>query len=115
MKIGGADRADPEFELLDTGVFSEKKYFDVFVEYAKCGVEDILIQITVFNRGPEAAPLHLLPVVVVPQYLVMGQGSSAAHHPKSTGHPWFCLRRIGALGVWQAVVTVVWPTSTSFH
>ena len=55
------NRADPEFELLDTGVFSEKKYFDVFVEYAKCGVEDILIQITVFNRGPEAAPLHLLP------------------------------------------------------
>ena len=55
------NRENPEFELLDTGVFSENKYFDVFVEYAKCDVEDILIQITIFNRGPEAAPIHLLP------------------------------------------------------
>jgi hypothetical protein len=54
-------RATPEFELLDTGVFSENKYFDVFVEYAKCDVEDILVQITAVNRGPEAAPLYLLP------------------------------------------------------
>ena len=54
-------RGNREFELLDTGVFSENRYFDVFVEYAKCDVEDILIQITVLNRGPEAAPIHLLP------------------------------------------------------
>src|ERR1035438_15185 len=54
-------KEDPEFELLDTGVFSENKYFDVFVEYAKCGVEDILLQITAINRGPSSAPLHLLP------------------------------------------------------
>jgi len=54
-------RENPEFELLDTGVFSENRYFDVFVEYAKCDVEDILVQITAVNRGPEAAPLHLLP------------------------------------------------------
>ena len=54
-------RRDPEFELLDTGVFSENKFFDIFIEYAKCDVEDMLIQITVFNRGPEAAPIHLLP------------------------------------------------------
>src|SRR5213596_2873631 len=46
-------RQDPEFELLSTGVFDENRYFDVFVEYAKADVEDILIRITVANRGPE--------------------------------------------------------------
>jgi hypothetical protein len=51
----------PEFELLDTGVFAENRYFDVFVEYAKADVEDILIRITALNRGPQAATLHLLP------------------------------------------------------
>jgi hypothetical protein len=54
---------DPEFELLDTGVFSENRYFDVFVEYAKADVEDILIQVTAVNRGPGPATLHLLPSV----------------------------------------------------
>jgi len=56
-------RTNPEFELLDTGVFKENRYFDVFVEYAKADVEDVLIKITAFNRGPEAAPLHLLPTL----------------------------------------------------
>src|SRR5438067_344000 len=54
-------RGQPEFELLDTGVFSQNRYFDVFVEYAKADVEDILIRITAVNRGPEAAALHVLP------------------------------------------------------
>src|SRR6059058_3349463 len=53
----------PEFELLDTGVFDDNRYFDVFVEYAKAEVEDILIKITVANRGPETANLRLLPTV----------------------------------------------------
>jgi hypothetical protein len=52
-----------EYELLDTGVFEDNRYFDVFVEYAKASTEDILIQITVANRGPEAATLDLLPTV----------------------------------------------------
>ena len=52
---------DAEFELADSGVFQESRYFDVFVEYAKAGPEDILIKITVANRGPDAATLHLLP------------------------------------------------------
>jgi hypothetical protein len=56
-------RHDPEFELLDTGIFAENRYFDVFIEYAKAGPDDLLIQITAHNRGPEAAPLHLLPQV----------------------------------------------------
>ncbi len=52
-----------EYELLDTGVFNEDRYFDVFVEYAKDGPEDILVRIAVANRGPEAAELHLLPTL----------------------------------------------------
>src|SRR5438874_899421 len=52
-----------ENELLDTGVFDQNRYFDVFVEYAKASAEDILIQISVHNRGPEAAELHVLPTL----------------------------------------------------
>ncbi len=55
------DRSQPEFELLDTGVFAEDRYFDVFIEYAKADWEDILIKITAYNRGPQQAVLHLLP------------------------------------------------------
>ncbi|HEY6147215.1 MAG TPA: glucosidase, partial [Thermoanaerobaculia bacterium] len=54
---------DPEFELSDTGVFDGDRYFDVFVEYAKAAPDDVLIRITVANRGPDAADLHLLPTV----------------------------------------------------
>jgi hypothetical protein len=54
-------KQDPEYELIDTGVFDDDRYFDIFVEYAKAGPDDILIQITVANRGPEAAIIHLLP------------------------------------------------------
>ncbi|PZM15756.1 MGH1-like glycoside hydrolase domain-containing protein [Rhizobium tubonense] len=56
-------RTDPEYELLDTGVFSEDRYFDVFVEYAKAAPEDILIEIALTNRGPEAATLQVLPTL----------------------------------------------------
>ena len=56
-------RSAPEFELLDTGVFAENRYFDVFADYAKADEEDILIQITAVNRGPETAALHLLPTL----------------------------------------------------
>jgi hypothetical protein len=55
------DRKAPEFELLDTGIFDDDRYFDVSVEYAKAGPEDLLLQITVSNRGAEAAPLQVLP------------------------------------------------------
>ena len=53
----------PEYEVCDTGVFMENRYFDVFMEYAKASPEDILIRITAWNRGPEAAPLWLLPTI----------------------------------------------------
>ncbi|HEY2293794.1 MAG TPA: glucosidase [Thermoanaerobaculia bacterium] len=56
-------RQDFEYELIDTGVFDEDRYFDVFVEYAKVSPEDLLVQITVHNRGPEPATLHLLPTL----------------------------------------------------
>lgn len=56
-------RAQPEFELLNTGVFDQDRYFDIFVEYAKADVEDILVRITVENRGPETARLRVLPTV----------------------------------------------------
>jgi hypothetical protein len=59
----GRSKDEMEYELLDTGVFKEDRYFDVFVEYAKDGPEDILVRITAFNRGPEAAELHLLPTL----------------------------------------------------
>src|ERR671928_1963739 len=53
----------PEFELIDTGVFDEDRYFDVTVEYAKADAEDILVRVSATNRGPDAAPLHLLPTL----------------------------------------------------
>lgn len=56
-------RAELEYELLDTGIFDEDRYWDVFVEYAKGSAEEILIQITIHNRGPEAAELHVLPTL----------------------------------------------------
>jgi hypothetical protein len=56
-------KRDPEFELMDTGVFEENRYFDVFIEYAKAAPEDILIKITAWNRGPEEAQLDLLPTM----------------------------------------------------
>jgi hypothetical protein len=57
------NRGDMEYELLDTGAFNGDRYFDVFVEYAKQAPEDILIQISVCNRGPEPAALHVLPTL----------------------------------------------------
>ncbi|HLE37660.1 MAG TPA: hypothetical protein VI699_11010, partial [Candidatus Acidoferrales bacterium] len=56
-------RQAPEFELLDTGVFDEDRYFEVFIEYAKASSEDILVRITAHNRGPEAAEISLLPAL----------------------------------------------------
>jgi hypothetical protein len=60
---GQRSREEMEYELLDTGVFNEDRYFDVFIEYAKDGPEDILVKISAVNRGPDAAELHLLPTL----------------------------------------------------
>ncbi len=63
QKNRARSRQEMEYELLDTGVFAEQRYFDVFVEYAKAGPEDTLIRITAANRGPSAADLHVLPTL----------------------------------------------------
>src|SRR5262245_55519663 len=56
-------RRDPEFELVDTGIFDDDRYFDVVAEYAKAAPDELLIRITITNRGPDAAPLHVLPTL----------------------------------------------------
>jgi hypothetical protein len=56
-------RSEPEYELFDTGIFADDRYFDVFIEYAKASPDDILIRVQAFNRGPEATVLHMLPTI----------------------------------------------------
>jgi hypothetical protein len=56
-------RDQPEYELVDTGIFDQSRYFDVFIEYAKAGPDDIAIRIRAINRGPDPAPLTLLPTL----------------------------------------------------
>ena len=85
--------AEPEYEIVDTGVFAENRYFDIDVEYAKAAPDDILLQVTVTNRGPERAALRLLPHLWArntwswadsprrPQ-LMLEDGAVIAHHPR---------------------------------
>src|SRR5208282_6058134 len=56
-------RMDPEYELLDTGIFNEDRYFDVFVEYAKAAPTDVLIEISICNRGHDESAIHVLPTL----------------------------------------------------
>src|SRR5271154_3000675 len=60
---GARSKTEPEYELINTGIFNDNRYFDVFVEYAKDSPEDLLMQVTVHNRGPEEARLHVLPTL----------------------------------------------------
>ena len=76
-------KQDPEFELADTGIFNENRYFDFFVEYAKATPDDILIRMTVVNRGPEAAPLHALPSLWLRNTWDWGRNQEG-YWPKST-------------------------------
>jgi len=68
-------RSDPEFELFDTGVFGDHRYFDVAVEYAKAGPEDVVIRIAATNRGPDPAPIHMLPTLWFRNTWVWGRDS----------------------------------------
>jgi Mannosylglycerate hydrolase MGH1-like glycoside hydrolase domain len=95
-------REDFEYELLDTGVFDADRYFDVFVEYAKADPEDMLVRITVHNRGPEAAKIHLLPTLWFRNTWAWGDGQSKptlrkvregevlATHPTLVDHTLHC-------------------------
>jgi len=88
-----SDPAQPEFELLDTGIFDDDRYWDVFVEYAKADAEDVLLRVTVHNRGPETATIHLLPQLwfrntwswrsnaVKPELSLSNHGDIIAKHP----------------------------------
>lgn len=94
-------RQDPEYELLDTGVFDDDRYFDVVVEYAKAGPEDVLMRVTAHNRGPEDATLHLLPTlwfrhtwswagdVRVPTLHTCEPGTVRAEHPDLGTRWWY--------------------------
>ncbi|HZP23524.1 MAG TPA: glucosidase [Terriglobales bacterium] len=73
---GRRSREELEYELLDTGVFDDDRYFDVFVEYAKADPEDLLVRISVHNRGPEAAQIHVLPTLWFRNTWSWGDGES---------------------------------------
>ena len=81
-------RDEFEYELLDTGVFDEDRYFDVFVEYAKPEPEDILIRITVHNRGPEDADIHLLPTLWFRNTWSWGDGTAKPESPPGRTPAW---------------------------
>ncbi|QNE38454.1 glucosidase [Hymenobacter sp. NBH84] len=68
-------RQQPEYELLDTGIFDDGRYFDVFIEYAKAGPDDVLIQLTIHNRGPRKARLHVLPQLWFRNTWAWGEGN----------------------------------------
>jgi hypothetical protein len=88
------NREQPEYELIDTGIFDDDRYFDIFVEYAKAGTDDILMRVTAHNRGPDSAELHLLPTFWFrntwswkagepkPTLRADGAGRIAVEHPK---------------------------------
>ena len=97
-------REEFEYELLDTGVFDDDRYFDVFVEYAKEGPEDMLVRITVHNRGPKAARLRVLPTLWFRNTWSWGEdepkpslrAGGAGRHPGDApelGEYWLALRR----------------------
>jgi hypothetical protein len=93
---------DPEFELIDTGVFDGNRYFDIEIEYAKASPDDILCQITVTNRGPDPATLHVLPqfwarniwswspIPERPQFAGHNDGSVTTFHPSMPGMRFTC-------------------------
>jgi hypothetical protein len=79
-------RGDFEFELMDTGVFDGNRYFDVQAEYAKATPEDLLIRITVANRGPESARLDLLPTIWFRNTLDLRYQPATTRPSQSAGH-----------------------------
>jgi hypothetical protein len=95
-------KAQPEYELVDTGAFLENRYFDVQVEYAKASPEDVLCRLTISNRGPEAAPLDVLPTLwcrntwtwgregegygTRPEIVASGPDAVSVNHPSLGGY-----------------------------
>ena len=95
-------RTQPEFELIDTGVFADNRYFDVEIEYAKADIDDILMQVTIHNRGLEAAELQVLPQLwarniwswqpdsMRPQFVARADASISVDHPNFPPMRLFC-------------------------
>jgi Mannosylglycerate hydrolase MGH1-like glycoside hydrolase domain len=128
-------RQDPECELMDTGIFDDHRYFDVFVEYAKAAPEDILLQITVCNRGPEAAAIHVLPQLWFrntwswgynndrPTLTATSEHSVLAQHPSLGDYTFaapaarsllFCDNETNGRRLWGALETASYPKD-AFH
>ncbi len=94
------DRNQTEFELLDTGIFDDDRYFDVFVEYAKAGPDDILMLVTLHNRGPESATIHVLPQLWfrntwswregAPKPVLIGEDAITAQHDELGEYRLYC-------------------------
>ena len=77
------NRNEMEYELLDTGVFKDDRYFDIFVEYAKAGPDDILVRITAANRGPDSGGIASTADAVVPKRLVIVDRRIEPSHPET--------------------------------
>ena len=94
-------REEPEFELIDTGIFDQDRYFDVFTEYAKADADDLLIRVTAINRGPDLATLHLLPTLWFRNRWSWQDGSSRPQL-RQTGPGRICASdpRIGEYWLW---------------
>lgn len=119
-------KSQPEFELCDTGVFDENRYYDIFIEYAKCDEQDILIKITAFNRGPEDGELNIIPQIwfrntwswghdpYKPQIILAGKNTFSVIH-KELGkyflyaegepQPMFCENETNASKLYQILDT----------
>jgi hypothetical protein len=91
-------RQEFEYELIDTGIFDDDRYFDVFAEYAKASPEDILIWLTAHNRGPEAAFLHLLPTL---WFRNLWAGQPHAEKPALAADRGAIIARHAELGAWR--------------
>jgi hypothetical protein len=99
---GARDKHTYEYELLDTGIFDDSRYFDVFVEYAKAGPDDLVILVTAHNRGPDKATLHVLPTLwfrntwswksdsAKPVLRAAGPGTVTADHPELGAYHLYC-------------------------
>jgi hypothetical protein len=96
-------RGEPEFELLDTGIFEGDRYFDVEVEYAKAAIDDLLIRIAVVNRAPERAPLHVLPTLWFRNTWAWSAGAPRPRLAAEAGRPGWAAARAEhpTLGVYR--------------
>ncbi len=107
-------RNDIEYELLDTGIFNEDRYFDVFVEYAKAAPGDILIQISLCNRGPETRDVAPIADPLVPQHVDLVAGNCETGLATNAGEKYGCNRNRACRARPQSVV-LRWKPNPAIH